>query len=133
MRILDGATGGQLVVKNIGAPIDPFSVEIGPSSVYVGTFAVDDQGLLAAIEIRSGNSWTTPLPGSIGDPAVTPTAIFVAATHRRGEQRGTVHAVAASNGSILWSFPTEAEVRTKPIVVDGLAIFVASAVVHRSL
>ena len=68
-----------------------------------------------AIDAATGEArWRVHAGEHATDPAVGERAVFV------GDEAGTVHALAAVDGSVLWTYETGAEVRTSPAVADGV-------------
>ncbi|MDJ0960910.1 MAG: PQQ-binding-like beta-propeller repeat protein [Acidimicrobiia bacterium] len=134
--VWDGATGELVADVEVGG-IDPRSVGIADSRVYVGTQVSGQEtepGRLVAIDLATGTvSWTAALRGSLGVPTVADGVVYVSAAARWTDQSGALHAVDAETGAVLWSFDTPAEIRTKPIVVDGRVFVVAADTVWADL
>jgi outer membrane protein assembly factor BamB len=83
--------------------------------VYAGSFAGD----LVAVDLQSGKlRWKYSTGSQIGEssPAVTPDTVFV------GDSAGVLHAVRTRDGSQLWTFKTEQEIKSSPVVAADLVL-----------
>ena len=94
----------------VGESIDS-SAAIVDDVVYVGAGTGD----LVALDLATGKlRWKYQAGNPIGEssPAVARGTVFV------GDTVGILHAVRAKDGKRLWTFKTEAEIKSSPVVVD---------------
>jgi len=85
------------------------SAAIAGGTVYVGSQSKD----LLAIDLATGKpALEVRATDSIGEssPAVDEGMVYV------GDLAGVLHAVNAANGKGLWTFKTEAEIRSSPVI-----------------
>ncbi len=94
----------------IGESIDS-SAAIVDDVVYVGAGTGD----LVALDLATGKlRWKYQAGNPIGEssPAVARDTVFV------GDTDGILHAVRSKDGTRLWTFKTDAEIKSSPVVVD---------------
>ena len=80
--------------------------------MYVGVGTGD----LVALDLATGKlRWKYTAENPIGEssPAVARDTVFV------GDSGGVLHAVRTSDGSRLWTFKTQAEIKSSPVVVEA--------------
>ncbi|HXG68962.1 MAG TPA: PQQ-binding-like beta-propeller repeat protein [Blastocatellia bacterium] len=82
---------------------------------FVGA-AKGDKGELVAVDMQSGQlRWKYETPGPIGEssPCAGSEAVFI------GDLSGMLHAVSREDGRGLWTFKTNGEIKSSPVLVDG--------------
>ena len=100
------------------------SLADGTSLMFVGDGLLGEQGHLRAFSSNLHEVWNVTFPGPIqSSPFHVDGMVFVSTN----EEHGTVYALDAENGTILWSFtPTPGDyILSYPMVADG-RLFVAS-------
>jgi outer membrane protein assembly factor BamB len=83
--------------------------------VYVGAF----NGDLVAVDLATGKlRWKYAAGSAIGEssPAVAGETVFI------GDSAGVVHAVRTRDGSGLWTFKTQQEIKSSPVVVGAIVL-----------
>jgi eukaryotic-like serine/threonine-protein kinase len=91
-----------------GEPIES-SAAISGNTVFVGTQAAE----LVALDLQTGKlRWRHKVKDGIGEssPSVFEGIVYI------GDLSGMFHAVNAADGKPLWTFLTEAEIRSSPVV-----------------
>ena len=98
----------------VGESIDS-SAAIVDGVVYVGAF----NGDLVAVDFATGKlRWKYEAGSPIGEssPAVSGGTVFV------GDSSGIFHAVRTRDGSKLWTFKTQSEIKSSPVVVGAVVL-----------
>lgn len=139
-RVYIGSADGRLYALDAGTGAEAWRYDAGsaiPSTAAVGrgrVFFQDRAGVVHALNARTGaEAWrfrTGPdmdLPWGnegwdyfISSPALAGDAVLV------GAGDGTLYALDAATGRVLWQYATEGRIRSSPAVADG-TVYVGSA------
>ncbi len=111
---VDAVTGANLMDVPVGRSVTSPAVAYG--RVYVG----DAEGLVRAFDASTLEPlWKTGVVGAVtSSPAVANEVVYVTTTVR-SENKVRLYALAASDGSALWTYELPGTVFTSPIVADG--------------
>ena len=97
------------------------SPTVANGTVFLGGY--DDT--LYAIDPETGEeTWSTTTHGSVTSPTVMGGIVYVG-SYDGNANTGAVHGIDAEDGTIVWTFETDHEVRSAPTVVDGV-VYVGS-------
>jgi len=124
--VWDAADGTPLADVRMDGAIQPSTVVPAGSIVYAGLVPRGGvPGRIVAIDVASGAvSWEVELPGAPREPALGQGTIYVPMEGDPNSQPGIV-ALDRASGDELWTFTSELEIKTHPLIV-GTTLFVVT-------